>query len=162
MLRSQCVCRNALLSHMMPRHLQEAISPSNLKPATAQAKQRLQKQLYVPQLQHLACPACRASELHLLSSWSTVTQRDGGGGIFAPSPLLFVKRLCQQVVSLDCCDTSSTRCTSCRIGIQHKLQAAKQARMDLARTKPWRLTKQTYLVDAAITEVLSGHHILYA
>lgn len=59
-----------------------------------------------------------------------------------------------------CIGLSGPRCTSCRTGIQHKMQAAKQARKDLARTKPWRMTKQTYLIDAAITEVLSGHEIL--
>lgn len=61
-----------------------------------------------------------------------------------------------------CVGRSGTRCASCRTVIQHKVQAAKQARSHLARTKPWRLTKQTYLIDAAITEVLSRHEILCA
>ena len=57
---------------------------------------------------------------------------------------------------------TSTSSASCRMGIQQKMLAAKQARKDLARTKPWRVTKQSYLIDAAITELLSGHEILYA
>lgn len=40
--------------------------------------------------------------------------------------------------------------------------AAKQAHNSLAKTKPWSLPKQSYFIDVAITELLSGHELLYA
>ena len=62
-------------------------------------------------------------------------------------------------------DTSAvvfTSSASCRAGIQQKMVAAKQAHKDVERTKPWHASKQSYLIDAAITELVSGHEILYA
>lgn len=40
--------------------------------------------------------------------------------------------------------------------------AAKQLREEVEENTPWRLPKQSYLVHAAITELLSEHEVLYA
>ena len=52
--------------------------------------------------------------------------------------------------------------TWCRKGVQQKMLAEKQARLDVARTKPWRLSKQSWIIDSVLTELLSGQELLYA
>ncbi|KAL3145199.1 hypothetical protein ABBQ32_000950 [Trebouxia sp. C0010 RCD-2024] len=39
--------------------------------------------------------------------------------------------------------------------------AQKQARLEVARTKPWRLSKQSSLIDTVLTDLLSGQEHLY-
>ena len=51
---------------------------------------------------------------------------------------------------------------SCRKGVQQKMAAAKQVRKVRARTFPWRESKQSFLVDVVLTELLPGHELLCA
>ncbi|KAL3145095.1 hypothetical protein ABBQ38_001705 [Trebouxia sp. C0009 RCD-2024] len=46
-------------------------------------------------------------------------------------------------------------------GVEQKMLAHKQARLEVARTKPWRLSKQSSLIDTVLTELLSGQELLY-
>lgn len=51
--------------------------------------------------------------------------------------------------------------TSCRKAIQQKVAEHKQAQAVLKRTKPWRLSRQSLLIDVVFTQMLSGHEFLY-
>lgn len=61
-----CGCRNTLPGLMAPWDLQETMSPVKLKLASAQAKQRLQKQLYAPSAS-MPCIPLEPTSPHLYS-----------------------------------------------------------------------------------------------
>ena len=53
-----------------------------------------------------------------------------------------------------------TGAMTCRKAIQQKVAAHKQAQADLSKSKPWRLTRQSMLINIVFAELLSEHELL--